>query len=70
MRSCVLVCMLACWAPFCSHDQFSSHCQTACHIPDPKGKHVNLFKMRCKVGKGFYSVPVKQNSKLYLSCAH
>ena len=21
----------------------------------PKGKHVQLFKMRCKVGKGFYS---------------
>ena len=23
-----------------------------------KGKHVQLFKMKCKVGKGFYSVPV------------
>ena len=26
--------------------------------PAPKGKHVQLFKMKCKVGKGFYSVPV------------
>ena len=26
--------------------------------PAPKGKHVQLFKMRRKVGKGFYSVPV------------
>ena len=24
----------------------------------PKGKHVQLFKMKRKVGKGFYSVPV------------
>ena len=24
----------------------------------PKGKHVLLFKMKRKVGKGFYSVPV------------
>ena len=23
----------------------------------PKGKHVQLFKMRCKVRKGFYSTP-------------
>ena len=23
--------------------------------PAPKGKHMYLFKMRCKVGKGFYS---------------
>ena len=23
--------------------------------PAPKGKHAQLFKMRCKVGKGFYS---------------
>ena len=23
--------------------------------PAPKAKHVQLFKMRCKVGKGFYS---------------
>ena len=23
--------------------------------PAPKGKHLQLFKMRCKVGKGFYS---------------
>ena len=27
-----------------------------------KGKHVQLFKMRCKVGKGFYLVPVNQNA--------
>ena len=26
--------------------------------PIPKGKHVQLFKMKCKVGKGFYSVLV------------
>ena len=26
--------------------------------PAPKGKHVQLFKMKRKVGKGFYSVPV------------
>ena len=26
--------------------------------PAPKGKNVQLFKMKCKVGKGFYSVPV------------
>ena len=26
--------------------------------PAPKGKHVQLFKIKCKVGKGFYSVPV------------
>ena len=25
--------------------------------PAPKGKHVQLFKMKRKVGKGFYSVP-------------
>ena len=30
--------------------------------PAPKGKHVQLFKMRCKVGKGFYSVYVHQNA--------
>ena len=29
--------------------------------PAPKGKHVQLFKMKRKVGKGFYSVPVNQN---------
>ena len=28
--------------------------------PAPKGKHVQLFKMKRKVGKGFYSVPVNQ----------
>ena len=28
--------------------------------PAPKGKHVQIFKMRCKVGKGFYSVPVNE----------
>ena len=27
----------------------------------PKGKHVQLFKMKQKVGKGFYSVCVNQN---------
>ena len=26
--------------------------------PAPKGKHVQLVKMKHKVGKGFYSVPV------------
>ena len=26
--------------------------------PAPKGNHVQQFKMKCKVGKGFYSVPV------------
>ena len=29
--------------------------------PAPKGKHVQLFRMRRKVGKGFYLVPVNQN---------
>ena len=24
--------------------------------PAPKGKHLQLFKMRCKVGKGLYSI--------------
>ena len=28
--------------------------------PAPKGKHVQLFTMKQKVGKGFYSVPVNQ----------
>ena len=26
--------------------------------PAPKGKHVQLFEMKRKVGKGFYSAPV------------
>ena len=26
--------------------------------PAPKGKHVQLFQMKRKVGKGFYSIPV------------
>eukprot|EP00670_Eutreptiella_braarudii_P000458 CAMPEP_0174301090 /NCGR_PEP_ID=MMETSP0809-20121228/58842_1 /TAXON_ID=73025 ORGANISM="Eutreptiella gymnastica-like, Strain CCMP1594" /NCGR_SAMPLE_ID=MMETSP0809 /ASSEMBLY_ACC=CAM_ASM_000658 /LENGTH=100 /DNA_ID=CAMNT_0015406775 /DNA_START=1285 /DNA_END=1587 /DNA_ORIENTATION=+ len=30
--------------------------------PAAKGKHVQLFKVRWKVGKGFYSVPVNQNA--------
>ena len=37
----------------------------------PNGKHVRLFKMRCKVGKRFYSIPVNQNSirtEWYLGC--
>ena len=29
--------------------------------PALEGKHVQLFKMKRKVGKGFYSVPVNQN---------
>ena len=35
--------------------------------PAPKGKHVQLFKMKRKIGKGFYSVPVNQNNDL---CYH
>ena len=31
--------------------------------PAPKGKHVQLFKMKRKVGKGFYSVPDNQNER-------
>ena len=41
--------------------------------PAPKGKHVQLFGMRCNVGDGFYSVSVNQNApatECYLSCAH
>ena len=30
--------------------------------PAPKGKHVQLFEMRRKVGHGFYLVPVNQNA--------
>ena len=31
--SCALGCVLACWTPFGSHEQFSSYCWIACHIP-------------------------------------
>ena len=55
MCSCVLVCMLAWWAPFCSHEQFFFYCRLA------------ITWMRCKVGKGFYSVPVNQKQ---LNCAN
>ena len=30
-------------------------CPQPAQTPAPKGKHVQLFKMRQKVGKGFYS---------------
>ena len=33
-------------------------CSQACCEAAPKGKHVQLFKMKRKVGKGFYSTPV------------
>jgi len=62
MRYCVLGCMLACWAPFCSHELISYHCQIACHISAPQGEHVQIFNMMHKVGKRFYSVPVNQNA--------
>ena len=32
-----------------------------CPKAAPKAKHVQLFKMKRKVGKGLYSVPVNQN---------
>ena len=36
MCSCVLGCMLACWAPFCNDEHFSFHCRTARHIPEQR----------------------------------
>ena len=41
-----------------------STCCETCSKSAPKGKHVQLFKMRRKVGKGFYStVPDAPNSE-------
>ena len=42
-----------------SHDSGTdSELLTSAPKPAPKGKHVQLFQMKRKVGKGFYSVPV------------
>ena len=40
-------------------------------IMDDELHSAMLFKMRCNIGKGFYSVLVNRNaSQWYLSCAH
>ena len=60
MCSCVVGCVLAYWTPFCSHFKLLdclSHTRTmSAHKP------VQLFKMKRKVGNGFYLVPVNQNA--------
>ena len=74
MCSCTLGCMLLCWTLFCSHERFSKGmtlkavpepatkpAPKAALKPAPKGKHVQVFRMKRKVGKGFYSVPSNQN---------
>ena len=42
------------------HEPAAKPAPKAAPNPAPKGKHVQLFKMKRKVGKGFYSVPVHQ----------
>ena len=71
MCSCVVGCMPACWAPFCSHEHVSCHYQTACHIPAPKGKHVQLFKTRRRLARGsIQCLSIRmQATEWYLSCA-
>ena len=44
-----------CWCDFPKKKTIPKPAAKPAPKPAPKGKHLQLFKMRSKVGKGFYS---------------
>jgi len=74
MCSCVLVCVLGCWAPFSSHERFFFQCWAACHIPAVQPQTASMSKFP-RLGGRLARGSIRSQSiriqaiEWYLSCA-